>query len=593
MLATAVLAILAMLQAGCAGLPSSSAPRAVNTIDRQPTNVTVPTPEAGRAPQLLLHDFLSASADPAGRHDTARQYLTKEAAARWDDSVSTSIVDSVAVLQDSQANDRTGESMSAFLLRANRVGQLLPQGVYQPDDGPLEVKIVFRKFGGEWRIDQLPPGAIMDQESFKKSYHPHPVYFLNPAGTALVPDQRWIFEDRDKLANDLVYKLADQPRAPLVPAVRNELAGLTPQLSRADNRQGPVGVGLGGVKIDFHGAGALDRHGRELLAAQVIWTLNDARIVGPYLLFADGKPLDDRFQNGWRTNDVMALSPRSEVGADLNPEVVLSVLRSGALLRVDSTGLTNVPGYFGSVASLRTAALSRDRRLVAAVAATVRPAPAPPNQLLIGTYGGGASPVADGTTITRPTWSPDSGSVLAVIDGVRVVRAARDPSTGQAVVADVDSSAVGPLGRQITELRISRDGVRAALIVDGKVCVAVVVVQPNGHYALTSPRVVPIRPGATAESLDWIDGESILVAEKSTVTVDPLVTVQVDGSDISTFTSTNLTAPLIWVNATPKMNYVEDSRTVFQLKNDDPEKDRFWREVPYLGGAPAVPVLPG
>ena len=46
-----------------------------------------------------------------------------------------------------------------------------------------------------------------------------------------------------------------------------------PAITKADGRTAQVGVGLGGIRVDFQGATGLAKQDRELLAAQVIWTL--------------------------------------------------------------------------------------------------------------------------------------------------------------------------------------------------------------------------------------------------------------------------------------------------------------------------------
>ncbi len=60
------LLVLAVVLAGCAGVPSSSAPQAIGTVERPaPSNLPKPTP--GMDPDVLLREFLKATADPADR----------------------------------------------------------------------------------------------------------------------------------------------------------------------------------------------------------------------------------------------------------------------------------------------------------------------------------------------------------------------------------------------------------------------------------------------------------------------------------------------------------------------------------------------
>ena len=96
----AVVSLLAvvLVLAGCAGVPSSSAPQALGTMDR-PAPPSLPTPTPDMDPDLLLREFLKATADPANRHLAARQFLTESASAGWDDAGSALLIDRVVFVE--------------------------------------------------------------------------------------------------------------------------------------------------------------------------------------------------------------------------------------------------------------------------------------------------------------------------------------------------------------------------------------------------------------------------------------------------------------------------------------------------------------
>ncbi|MGB3773054.1 MAG: MtrAB system accessory lipoprotein LpqB [Rhodococcus sp. (in: high G+C Gram-positive bacteria)] len=581
---TAVLAVVVTATAGCASLPASSAPQAIGTVARGPVAQEPPVPAPGRDPNLLVRDFVKASTDPADDHAAARQFLTSDAASEWDDGANAIVVDKVDVLEDSRSSDA-----AQYTVRANRVGQLDQGGQYRAEQGSFEARVTLAREDGEWRIDDLPSGIVMDRTQFLNSYQRKSLYFLDPTGNELVPDQRWVNTSQEQLTETLTALLQEGPRDSLDPAVRNVLAGLETvgPITKADGRNTGVGVGLGGVRIDLTGAGGLDRATRRLLAAQIIWTLAEAEVSGPYVLSNDGAPIDPAYPDGWTTAEVAEFDPLAVAGTDIG----LHALRNGSLVRIGSNGITAVPGYFGTVNNMRSISLSSDGTLVAAVSDTGRAAPQPPDALLIGSYGGDAFPVAEGDSITRPTWGSDSDAVWAVVDGTQVKRAVRDPSTGQVSVVDVDSAAIAQIGGQITELRLSRDGVRAALIVDGSVYVAIVVRRDDGVYSLQEPEAVATGLASAALSLDWSTGVTVVVARAATDV--PIVQVAVDGSRLDGLPSRNLTAPVVSVDASANSTYVADSRAVFEIDDSDPASDRYWREIPGLTGAKAVPVLPG
>ncbi|MFI8566929.1 MtrAB system accessory lipoprotein LpqB [Rhodococcus sp. NPDC078407] len=580
-----ICALLIALVVGCASLPESSSPQAIGTLTDGAVPTSAPAPEPGREPDRLLDDFFDASAVSANRHQAARQFLTEEASNTWDDGARTVIADRI----DTLSGPRTADT-AQFTIRSTTAGILASGGEYLAGSDTFDIAIEMRRVDGQWRISQLPPGVVIDRTAFLNTYQQRSLYFVDPLGGVLVPDVRWTSGSQDQLANQLVQLLIDGPKSALAAAVSNELSddvSIRGPITKADGQTSQVGVGLGGIKIDFGGLQNKTDRDRELLAAQVIWTLASAEVAGPYMLLADGQPIDTTKPDGWTTAGVDSFDPLG--GTD--ESIGLHALASGGLLRVDQAQTTPVPGYFGQARNVRSAALSNDGTLVAGVVDTGRPAPAPPSALMVGSYDGGAFPVAEGQSITRPTWGADDNAAWAVIDGRNVIRAARDPSTGQVSVIPVDATEVTTLGTRITELRLARDGVRAALIVDGVVYVATVVRDPSGVYSLTAPRAVAIGLGSDATSLDWSTGEAIVIARVATDS--PVVQVTVDGSRLDPLPSRNLTTPVLAVDASPETEYVADARAVFALNNADPVGDRYWREVTGLAGVKAVPILPG
>ncbi|MGW0175410.1 MtrAB system accessory lipoprotein LpqB [Rhodococcus sp. NPDC003322] len=579
----AAVGAVALLLGGCASLPDSSTPQAIGTIAQEPANPTVPAPIPGRDPNLLLRDFFAASTDPTDEHAAARQFMTAGAAASWDDTASTSIVDKVDVLEESRSGDKAN-----YTIRANRVGQLDPEGVYQAVDGTYEATIRLVLDAGEWRINELPPGVTLDRPQFLKTYQRKSLYFLDPTGSTAVPDLRWITSTPQDLADTLIEMLIAGPKPTLKGAVSNQLdeVRLKEPVTKADGRSAGVGVGFGGLRIEFEGTDALDVVSRDRMAAQVVWTLANAEIPGPYVLMGDGKPLDDRLPNGWTTADVSSTNP----AASAADTVGLHALRDGSLVRVSDSGVESIPGYFGTSPGLRSIAVSRDGHSAAAVAAPLRPAPDQLSALMIGPIDGLATSVLEGVTLTRPTWAFEDSAVWTVVDGSKVVRMSRAPS-GEMSAQPVDTADIAALGTTITELRLSRDGVRAAAIIDGKVFMLTVVPREDGSYRLSSGVPIAVGLGSPAVALDWSSSDAVVVARAASDI--PVVTVAVDGSRMDALPSRNLTPPVTAVDASPSTTFVADTRAVFQLNSTDPTGDRYWREVPGLTGVKAVPVLPG
>ena len=579
------LAVLTVVLAGCAGVPSSSSPQAIGTVSR-PAPPSLPKPTPGMDPDILLREFLKATADPANRHLAARQFLTESASSGWDDAGSALLIDNVVFVET-----REPEKVSVTM-RADILGSLSDMGVFEtgegalPDPGPIELI----KTSDGWRIDTLPNGVFLDWQQFQETYKRNTLYFVDPTGKTVVPDPRYVaVSEPDQLATELVSKLIAGPRPEMAKTVRNlldESLKLSGPVTRADGGKTGVGRGYGGARIDLENLSTTDPHSRQLLAAQIIWTLSRAGINGPYVINADGAALDDRFADGWTTADVAATDPGAADGAAAG----LHALVGGSLVSLDENSAPRVPGAFGQTPGQVSAALSRSGQEVASVVVQRPGAPDMASSLWVGALGGSAAQVMDGRTLSRPSWSLDE-SIWVVVDGLNVVRAVQDAS-GQPARIPVDSTAVtARFPGAITELQLSRDGTRAAMVIDGRVILAGVEQTEGGGYALTFPRRLGYGLGNTAVSLGWRTGDDIVVSR--TDPQHPVSYVNLDGVN-SDAPSRNLLMPVTTVAANPSTVYVSDGRGVLQLSGASAEDgDPSWVEVRPLMVAGAKPVLPG
>lgn len=578
-------AVLMLVLAGCAGVPSSSSPQAIGTVDR-PAPPSLPKPTPGMDPDILLREFLKATADPANRHLAARQFLTESASNGWDDAGSALLIDNVVFVET-----REPEKVSVTM-RADILGSLSDMGVFEtgdgalPDPGPIELV----KTSDGWRISTLPNGVFLDWQQFQDTYKRNTLYFVDPTGKTVVPDPRYVaVSEPDQLATELVSKLIAGPRPEMAKTVRNlldEPLKLRGPVTRADGGKTGVGRGYGGARIDLDNLSTTDPHSRQLLAAQIIWTLSRAGINGPYVINADGAALDDRFADGWTTADVAATDPGAADGAAAG----LHALVGGSLVSLNENSAPRVPGAFGQTPGQVSAALSRSGREVASVVVQRPGAPDMASSLWVGPLGGAAAQVMDGRSLSRPSWSLDE-SIWVVVDGINVVRAVQDAS-GQPARIPVDSTAVtARFPGAIAELQLSRDGTRAAMLIDGRVILAGIEQTEGGGYALTYPRRLGYGLGNTAVSLSWRTGDDIVVTR--TDPQHPVSYVNLDGVN-SDGPSRNLLMPVTTVAANPSTVYVADARGVLQLSGASADEgDPGWVEVRPLMVAGAKPVLPG
>jgi hypothetical protein len=416
------------------------------------------------------------------------------------------------------------------------------------------------------------------------------LYFADPSGKTVVPDPRYVaVSDRDALATELVSKLIAGPRPEMAKSVHNMLAPpvrLRGPVTRADGGKTGIGRGYAGARIELELLTVADPHSRQLLAAQIIWTLARADIKGPYVINADGASLDARFADGWNTTDVAATDPGVAWGAAAG----VHALVGGRVVGLDGQRSDPIPGAFGRATDQAAAALSRNGHQMASVV-TLRPgAPDMASSLWIGDVGGEAAEAADGHTLSRPTWSLDD-AVWVVADGNTVLRAIQETASGQPARLPVDSAAVSSrFPGVIAELQLSRDSTRAAMVINGQVILASVEQTQAGQFALNYPRRLGFGLGSSVVSLSWRADDDIAVSR--TDAAHPVSYVNIDGVN-SDAPSGNLQQPVGVIAANPSTVYVADPRGVMQLPISGAEGAQGWLDVPGFMEGGAMPVLPG
>jgi hypothetical protein len=219
-----------------------------------------------------------------------------------------------------------------------------------------------------------------------------------------------------------------------------------------------------------------------------------------------------------------------------------------------------------------------------------RGAPDQAASLWIGDLGGEAAQAADGHSLSRPSWSLDD-AVWVVVDNNNVLRAIQEPASGQPARIPVDSAAVassfpGP----ITDLQLSRDSTRAAMVINGQVILASVEQTQAGQYALTYPRRLGFGLGNSVVSLSWRTGDDIVVTR--TDATHPVSYVNLDGVN-SDAPAHGLQIPVTTVAANPSTVYVAAPQGVLQYSASAAEGQPSWSDVSGLAVPGAAPVLPG
>ncbi|WVT90286.1 MtrAB system accessory lipoprotein LpqB [Gordonia sp. w5E2] len=572
------LLVMAIVLAACGGVPDNSSPQPIESFKREgPTNA-VPVPQSDMDPEALVRAFLEATASPTDGHAAARRFLTAPSAQQWDERGDAIILDEINTFVD----QRSQNSVRMRLVGDN-VGVLKSNGQLLPASGRVETTISLVRVGEQWLIDgPLPNGAMIDRSRFVATYRSVSLYFTDRTHQHLVSDPRWLYGNQDADPTVLLNRLIEGPAEDLASGVDNGFPSGSALRGQAAQISG------GGVRVELTGLGTLGVRDRTSLAAQIIWTLNAADIGGPYVINADGAPLVPERSAGWQPADVKAFDPLATPTTDVG----LNIVRDGALLKVTDTGTTPSGGSLGTSRDVRSASISSDGKAVTAVVASRG---GPGLQLVLGTYGGEVSPLTSGTSITRPSFGGNQGNdaVWAVVDG-KPVRVVRDSQNSGQVVSTVDVASIASIATiargPITELQVSPDGVRVALIVGGQVLLAVIATNEDGQVTLANPRIAAYNVGNQAVSLSWATSSTLMVARDASDS--PVVQLPINGAPASGLISGNVAPPVRAVTADASNVYIGDQRGILRLGSTNGQPDRYWTEVEPAMSPTAIPVLP-
>jgi len=587
-LVMAIAATIGLALSGCVAIPNDSPPQPLKSFERRPDAKPLPKPTAAMDPEALVYGFLKATADPSAAHSAARAFLTTENGARWDDRGDAAVLSNVNVLIDSRTDTAatvrvTGDNTATMKVN----GQLLPA------TGRIETTFRLTRTPVGWRIDgPLAPGVMIDRTQFEATYRLVTLYFTDRGRSRLIGDPRWFYIGQTGAAS-VAARLLAGPSLDLASATASAIPA-TAELGPVTQRHG------GGVQIDLRNAGTPSAPERSLLAAQLVWTLSSVDAPAPYAITLDGAPLLPDHPDGLRLADVERYSPTGTSGqADR-----LAVISGGRLNDVVDGRLDPVRGDLNDGNQVASAGLSADRTRVAAVrmvrpaGTTPTPAPgAPPaaptpapgparTQLVTGAFGGDMQTLTSGATITRPSFGA-ANSVWAVVDGKPTRWSIADGvRTAVADTAALSAVAHGP----ITDLQVSPDGVRAALLVAGQVLFAIIDEREDGQVALAHPRFAAYNIGNRAVALDWASPTTLVVARDATES--PVTQVPVSGLPAAGLGSGNLAPPVHAVAANLSSTYVADTRGVLVLTTSSGNRDQTWADVPAAKGADNIPVLP-
>ena len=553
---------LTTLAAGCASLPTNSAPHVIRSFAPEETETQAAGPKDGQESDLLLRDFYHASATPDSDYEAARAYLTEGASAAWDPSRQKLVVDSIGMttLPGSSVGQRS------YSVHGEVVGVVRSGGSYSPERGDYEATIDMEMVDGQWRISSLPEGVVFERTELRNQYQPYNLYFFDQDDRELVTDRRWVHSRRETLASDLIGLLMEGPSERLRPALTGSLPSSVSYTGEQDGAY--TFTGFAGVSEDE----------RARFAAQVVWTLATAGVTGPYELKADGQPLIDG-TDSLDTDDFIAASPLVETVG----ETKLYALAGGKVVRVDERSTQPVEGSLGAASDVIFADIAKDGEWAAIFG---KPGDAEDDIFRVGKFDGSEAEVMRAGTFTRPAFEPDAAAVWTVADGKRILRTVQSAATGSLTTGEVKVELPDGVDGNISVLRLSRTGTRVVMVIDGSLYTGIVRREASGERSVVNVYEYAHELDGSVISAEWRPDGSLLVG---TTTSTPVMRVEQDGSSMTAMSSGNISAPVVAVAASPSTLYVTDANALLQVPASGADNP-IWREVPGLEGVRALPI---
>lgn len=536
--------LLALLTA-CSTVPTSSPTVRITQAAVRPTEhvgIEPLSPEKGATPEEIVRGFIDAAASSVPGHPVAREHLAPGAATTWSDEAGITVIspDYAIVTTDAGTVEVT----------ASVIGTVDARGVFTvAGPGAFTRTYSLKQVKGEWRITDPPDGLVILEPDFQRLYDLRQAYFLDPTGQRVVPDPRYLITGGAQ-PTVLVERLLSGPSAGLRAGVRNPLAGV--QLRRTVSVSGQTAT------VDLTGLATDPAPVLSEISAQLVWTLQQTLISSVNIL-VDGQPIHipgiplTQTVDDWTSFDPDAL-PAQAVGHYLD---------HGALRTV--TKGERAPGPAGKgTYGLSNAAVATDPRTGAlSYLAGVRNLKGQAT-LLGGPYAGPLAPLVSATGLSAPTIAGTRSEVWVVKDGGTVLRV---PFGGKPL--PVATPKLPGLGRALV-LRLSPDGVRAALVIDGPegptLYVGTVARAEDGSVALSDLRQVAPSLSRVVD-VAWGDSARLFVLAGDAAQ-DRIVPYEVgiDGFGLTVVTTSGLPSQPTAITAAPlRQALVSAGSTIWQL----------------------------
>ena len=254
-----------LLLAGCATVPTKGTIRNESRQQLAPelggVGVEAKPPRPGVDVLGVVSGFLEAMSDSQA-FDVARQYMTPDAGAAWRPESQTVVYDPESLTQ--KGND--------VQLTARKIANIDDRGEWIPARPDDRADFLFKvtKVDGQNRVAAAPPGVYLGSNQVDLKLAPRDLYFFTKNRDMLVPDTVYLPLNLSsgQAATQLIQELLKGPTSRL----GNGVDSLAPPGTEVQVSV-PVEYGVATVALN-DAAGTLPEPDRRLLAAQIVWTLN-------------------------------------------------------------------------------------------------------------------------------------------------------------------------------------------------------------------------------------------------------------------------------------------------------------------------------
>jgi Lipoprotein LpqB beta-propeller domain/Sporulation and spore germination len=509
----AALAVVALTTAGCGGIPSSGPVHAGAQLEGPPPVRVLPNPpEPGASAADIIRGFLRAEPGLDDDEAVARSYLTGDAARGW------ARRPEVVVYPDDTTLTIAGGPNGAFTVSTPVSATVDVDGIYTAarPGTKATLHLQVEKVNGEWRVSQLDKleQRWLTTYDLDRVYRQIPLYYGLAGTKVLVPDLRWF-----ALTQGLSTAVA---RAQLVPPPAYLRAAVTSGVPDSTTLAVDSVPNSGAIAAIDLTANALSANpaARSMLWAQLAGSVTQTPGVEAVRVLVNGKPLELPGQSLASGATTTSLGYTTEPAVTADPVALSSKGTTSVLTQIVGTGEAQVPARQSvlpvSEIQLRSVTRSADAREFAGI-----------DQLghsLVRVEGGkGSAVVATGTNLTKPSYDPQ-GWLWTASSGIGVPTQLRVVQTGATVplkaVTLASPSAPWLVDRQVSAVRLSRDGARALVTSHGKsgwrIDVCGVVRDAHGRPLSLG---TPLRIGLDLTDVvdaTWVDGTSVAVLAEGT-----------------------------------------------------------------------------